>query len=237
MKRIFFLLAAFSFGITLLSAQNTRRYELKFGEFHELKVVDGINVDYISDPSRAGTVEFMADQTTASSVIFEPGKGKLSISLASRDTVYTKLPTVTVYSSFLSYVKNSGDSTVRVLSPAPVPKFKAQLVGNGRLVARDIKATEVEGAIYTGHGIMVLSGETTMAKLNIAGGASQIQADELKANEVSCTVTGTGTVNCYAVKKLSVGGLGSGKVIYRGTPEIKNKLVSKVKVVSLDSAQ
>lgn len=218
------------------NAQDKRRYELKFDEFHELKVVDGINVDYQSDPSKAGMVEFMADKSTAASVIFEHKKGKLTVSLASRDTVYRDLPRVKVYSSYLSNVKNSGDSTVRILTTPGMPKFKAQLSGNGKLVVRDLKATEVEASIITGHGIMVLSGETTVAKFILAGGASQIQADDLKANDVSCSLTGTGAINCYAVKSLSVGGLGSGKIIYRGQPTIKNKLISKVKVMPIDQA-
>lgn len=234
MKKVFFLAAIILFSIIDLSAENVKRYSLKFDEFHELKVVDGINVDYVSDPDKAGLVEFYADKKIASAVIFEPGKGKLSISLASRDTVYSNLPKVTVYSSFLSFVKNSGDSTVRVITPAPMPKFKAQLLGNGRIVARNIKATEVEAKIIAGHGTIVLSGDATSSKLITTGGACHIQADELKSNEVSCSVTGTGTIHCYPIKKLSVGGIGSGSLYYRGQPEIKNKLISNVKLISID---
>jgi len=209
-------------------------YHLQFNEFHELKVVDAINVDYICDKTKAGRIEFDADSTVASSVIFTPGNGKLSISLAIRDTVYNNLPTIRVYSSFLSSVKNEGDSTVRVIAPAPCPEFQATLIGNGRLIVRDLEATEVKAKIISGHGSMTLSGNTTVAKLSTTGGASDIQADALKSKECSATVTGTGAIACWATEKLSVGGVGSGKVSYRGKPDISKKFISKVKLIPLD---
>lgn len=43
------------------------------------------------------------------------------------------------------------------------------------------------------------------------------------------------TIACFATKELSVGGLGSGKINYRGTPAIKTKLLSKVKLISIDA--
>ena len=37
-----------------LSAQTDTSYDLNVGEFSELRVSDGINVDYTSDPDKAG---------------------------------------------------------------------------------------------------------------------------------------------------------------------------------------
>lgn len=233
MKRLLPLLAAVLLTFNYSFAQSTRHYELKFDEFHELKVVDGINVTYTCDPDKAGLIEFDADASVASAVIFTPGKGKLTVSIASRDSVYHNIPTVHVYSSFLSDVKNEGDSTVRILKPAPVPKLSAKLVGNGRLVIRDCNATEVKANIISGHGTIMLTGTATAANFLVAG-TGDIQADDLKAQEVSAVINGTGAIACYPMKKLSVGGLGTGKVSYRGAPEIKKKLVAKVKVLSID---
>lgn len=228
MKRLFsfFLLLSIIIG----AGAQTRRYELKLEDFHELKVVDGINVDYQCDPSRAGLIEFDAKASVASAVIFEPKKGKLTISLASRDSAYTGLPTVKVYSSFLSNIKNEGDSTLRVLSIAPTAKFKGRLVGNGRIVIRQLEATEANIDIVSGHGTIVVSGKAQQGKLDLTGGAGQIQGDDFQVDELSVTLAGTGTINCWAVKTLSYGGIGSGKIFYRGTPELKKKFISKVKI-------
>lgn len=229
-----FLLLVFSFlSVCGVALAEVHPYHLDFNEFHELKVIDGINVDYICDKSKAGRIEFEADSSVASAVIFTPGKGKLTINLAVRDSAYRNLPTIRVYSSFLSSVKNEGDSTVRVMTPAPCPKFQAKLIGNGRLIVRDLEATEVSAEIISGHGTMVLSGTVTMAKLSVTG-AGDIQADNLKSREGSATVTGTGAISCYVTEKLSVGGLGSGKISYREKPEIKKKFLSKVKLIPLD---
>ncbi len=51
---------------------------------------------------------------------------------------------------FLSQVQNNGDSAVVVVSVAPCPEFKATVIGNGRLVVKDIHANKFDGAIKTG---------------------------------------------------------------------------------------
>lgn len=215
------------------SSSQTKTYTLQFSDFHELKVTDGINVTYRCDPSHAGKIEFEARAEVASAVIFTPGKGKLTVSIASRDSSYTNLPEITVYSSMLSSVRNEGDSTVRVISPAPVPKLTARLIGNGNIAIRDCKATETSAEIISGRGIILLTGSTAMAKFNVMG-AGSIQADDFETKECSATITGTGSIACYPIEKLSVGGLGSGTVSYRGTPrEIKNKFISTVKTKQL----
>lgn len=233
MKRTL-ITALFLAIITMAFAGPKRHYDIRFSEFNELKVTDGINVDYYYDPERAGLVEFDADETVASAVIFTPDKNKLKISLASRDSVYRNLPTIKVYSSFISSVRNEGDSTVRVISSAACPEIKARLIGNGRIVIRDCKTTRINLEIISGNGTIMATGTSSSAKYTVAG-AGDIQADDLKAEDVSAVITGTGTIACFATKELSAGGLGSGKINYRGTPAIKTKFVSKVKLISIDA--
>ena len=64
----------------------------------------------------------------APAILFEPNKGKLAIKLTPTDVPYRNLPTVRVYSSYLSKVENSGDSTVRVLASACMPEFNAKVI-------------------------------------------------------------------------------------------------------------
>lgn len=232
--KAFLLVVAIVSGLCA-AADDVSRYTLKLEDFHELKVVDGINVDYQCDPSRAGIAEFDAPSSVASAVIFEPGKGKLSIKLASRDTPYSGLPTIKVYSSFLSNVSNEGDSLVRVIAVAPGAKFSCRVMGNGTLSVRNVEATTVNASILSGHGVISIYGKAEIANLKITG-AGQIQADDLQAADVSCTSTGTGTINCYATSKLSVGGL-SGKVFYRGTPAVSKRFLTGVKINPIDAAQ
>ncbi len=212
-----------------------KKYTLDVREFHELEVVDGINVDYECNPSKAGKVEFETTPELAPAILFDPSKGKLAIKLTTSDYPYRNLPTVKVYSSYLTKVQNAGDSTVRVLVSAGMPEFSAKVIGNGHLSVRDARATKINASILTGHGTMSIFGKCEKAALKCVGGASFLQADELEAKEVKCTVSGTGTINCYPLDKLNVSGLGSGSVLYRGNPVVKKGALSRVKVQSIDA--
>ncbi len=229
-----FITAILTAASLTCTASGLKHYELSVGEFHELEVVDGINVDYEYDSYKAGKVEFESTADVASSILFQPSSGKLKIELANRDTVYPSLPTVKVYSTFLSKVSNEGDSTLRVLSINPGPSLKARVIGNGRLVVRNVRTNNAEASILSGKGTLVIYGTTENASLSVTG-AGQIQADDLKANDVKCTLTGTGSVFCYPVESLYVKGVGSIKVYYRGTPKIKKNWISNAKIISLDN--
>ena len=235
--RCLFILMFVLLGIATGSAQSTARYELDVKDFTELMVTDGINVDYKSNSDSVGKAVFQASSDIASVIMFSNnGKQKLEIKLAETEAPmeYKNLPTVTIYSKFLTKVTNRGYSTVRVLSVSPGPNFKAQLEGNGRLVVRDIDTNSVEGSIFTGNGVLVINGKCSSAKLNNKGVGS-IQADGLDAEMVKCVQIGTGYVGCSASKELTIYGA-SGKVYYKGSPLIKNRSIG-IKVFSLDSEE
>ena len=204
--------------------QNLTKYELKVGEFNELKVVDGINVDYKCTKDSAGLAVFTSLPEKASAFIFNNKKGKLSMQISTESVGMKDMPTVTVYSKYLTKVENSGDSTVRVLSVAKGPKFAATLMGNGRLAIRNIEMVEVNGKIATGNGTLVLDGSCEKANYTFMG-TGVIQADGMKAELVSVKASGTGSIGVWAVSKLSIMGAGSTKVYYKGNPEIKNRSV------------
>ncbi len=232
-----FLLCALlpAFIWTAASAQDIKHYELSVDEFHILEVIDDINVDYVYDALRAGKVEYETTEAYASAFTFSTDKnGKLTIELAERDNKLTDLPTIKVYSTFLTKAVNEGDSTVRVLSIAPGASFTANLIGDGRLVVRDLKVNTIDASILKGKGTLVAYGMANSASLSVTG-SGQIQADELQCKNVRCSLTGTGQVFCFPTETLNVKGIGSVKVFYRGTPKIKKSKLSNVKLISLDA--
>lgn len=199
-------------------------YELNVKPFDELQVVNNINVIYRCSNDSAGYVRFSCDPEISSMVLFSNNKNKLKIELSDEitDAQRHRLPTVTVFSSFLSKVENSGDSTVYVDTPSPASTFKARIVGNGTLIARGLRATTVEGKIATGHGHLVLAGEAQTVKLNNTG-TGTIEAGTIKATIGRCTIYGTGTVDCWVTNELTVTGLGSGKIYLKGSPMTTNR--------------
>lgn len=195
MKRKLIPIILATAAVAAYAAEPTR-YELDVKDFTELKVTDGINVDYRCNPDSAGKAVFNTSPELASAIYFVPGKSKLEIQLATKENgKYDGLPTVTVYSNFLSKVENSGDSLVRVVSIAPGPKFKARVIGNGHLLVRNVKANQVDASIDTGNGTITIYGSADQAKLSTTG-KGNIQADGLTANSVKCSLWGTGSIGC-----------------------------------------
>lgn len=233
MKQIYLSLLIALIGSGVMSAAGKNRYELDVNDFVELKVIEGLNVDYKCVPDSAGKAVFTTTPDLASVLMLTNNKGKLEMQISTDGINYKDLPTITVYSNFLTRVENSGDSTVRVLSVAPGPQFKAKVIGNGRLVVRNINATQVDASLSTGNGQIVLYGKCQTAKYGLTGTGS-IQADDLEAVSVKCRSTGTGTIGCNVSGDLMVVGMGSGKIYYRGNPEKITTRSVGLKVIPLD---
>jgi len=139
-------------------AQEMADYRLQVQDFTELKVTDAINVDYRCSPDSAGWAYFTTTPEVAENLLFSNNKATLTIQLGPDiDDKPVVLPTIRVYSTALAKVENSADSTVRVLTNVPQPSFRAQLIGNGTLIVRQVRATNVDAGINTGNGHLVIT--------------------------------------------------------------------------------
>jgi len=219
-------------GISSASAEGLKRYNINVKDFHELRVIEGLKVNYVCNDDSAGIASFVTEPELASVLMFTNNKNRLDIQISTDGIDYDNLPAITVYSRFLTKVENSGDSLVRVLSLKPTPKFQARLIGNGRLAIHGIDTNNIDASLDTGNGTMHLQGKAGKASLKAVGTGS-IQADELRTDDVNCTLLGTGYIGCEPIKSLNVKGI-NGKVYYRGTPEkIKNHSLG-VKLIPID---
>ena len=217
------LLAALAAALPL-AAQTRQRYEINVGECTSLKVVDGLNVDHKVSADSAGKVVFSAPRSMASAIIVSNKNGNLKLEIATEAVGTVNLPLITVYSSSLASVENSGDSTVRVLSVIEGPKFGAKVVGNGHLSVRDLRVTDARGTVQMGKGRLMLRGTCSYLHLKMLG-TGTIEADELSAAQVSVSVNGTGAVGVWPGETLTVSGTGSTTIYYKGNPEIKKKML------------
>lgn len=216
-----------------------KRYQAKVGDFTSLDVENSFNVDYKCSHDSAGLAVYYTTPALADKIIFENNnKGKLSIEKPFRPEgqLDEGLPVITVYSRFLKEVRNGGDSTVRVLTVRPTMEVKATVIGNGRLVVRNLECEKVDASIKTGNGTLVISGKCESATLSNTG-TGTIQADNLEARKVSAQFFGTGTTGCWPLELLKVKGVMSGKLYYRGKPEkIKNYSMG-VKIYTLEGLE
>lgn len=232
LKKLFLLIYGIVFTFLPSPATEPEIYLLDVKDFSELQVVDNLNVIHRCNPDSAGYATFTCTPDLATSVIFSNNKNKLKIQkntdLTLNDLTF---PTITVYSNYLVSVENSGDSTVIIDSPAAGALFKARIIGNGKLLAYNIHATQTEGNLDTGKGYMYLEGNTRLAKLkNIGTGI--IRADKLNAKLGSVTILGTGAVYCKVEEDVTVKGMGSGKVYVTGNPTIKKRSIGNIEVIN-----
>lgn len=217
MKHIFITLLTLAVPIIGMG-QSTQRYELKVNDFKELRVDNDIAVDYYCNPDSAGYAVFTATDAQSGWVLFDNnGRGKLSVQTDTDYPAGEKMPRIRVYSSSLEKVVNSGDSLVKVYNLPAADKFKAVLIGNGRLSVPGVEASTIEASIHSGNGQLTIEGRCTEAKLHLVG-TGTILADRLEAVKVKATVVGTGHIGCSPSEAITVMGAGSGSVLYKQAP-------------------
>lgn len=249
MNRISMLLAMVLVPTVLVSAQDgtgryeeagVHRYEVVVGDFNRLKITNDLNVEYVLNPDSAGVAVFYTTREKVNSILFSNKKSRLIIEVSTEDANKpSNLPVVRVYSSSIEELENDADSTLRVFNVVqPDKKLKLRLSDNGKIISHGIGAKEVEAAIVTGRGLVILSGKCGKANLRCTG-TGEIQADALDAVDVDCMILGTGTIGCWSNGgKLTIKGSGTGKVYFKGTPaEIKSYQLGKIKAVPLKNTE
>lgn len=195
-------------------------YEINIGEFHILNVSDNMNVVWKASKDSAGYVTFYGDDRFADAFIFQnnTGKGTLKLRVTTDNVDDPELPTLYIYSSYITSVKSSSELCVSLYDIPSTPSLKFSLIGNGDIKASDINATDVNANIATGNGSITLQGKCLSAKYTMVG-TGEIRADELEATTVNCNIMGTGSIFTWPVNSLKVKGLGSTKIYYRGNPD------------------
>lgn len=197
-------------------------YRLNVGDFDKVIIDNGINVVYSNKADSIGYVNYKCESRYADAVIVSCKEGKLKIQLSPEYVEQSNLPTLNIYSKNLFSINNNSDSTFTAFSLSKCEKFQAKQMGNGTININNIDANEVNARLATGRGNIHISGECRVAKISMIG-TGVIQADLLKADDVECLIIGSGSIGCDPLKTLSVKGIGSTKVYYRGNPTIIKK--------------
>lgn len=218
MKRLIIIPILIAVALPALAEKKT--YRLDVGRFDKVKITDNVNVIYKSHPDSTGKAVFEGEEEFANAFIFSNSKGKLRIQVNTEDVNNPQLPTLHIYSDYITEIENSSEFITTVNNSVSVPTFSVKQIGNGKIIATDITAGTVEAHLATGKGDIVLSGKCDKAKLKMVG-TGTIEASNLTALEVQCSILGTGNIMCYPEKKLDVRGIGTTTIFYKGNPEIK----------------
>ena len=202
----------------LTQAQEVNNYKVEVGQFSHLKVMDNANVVYRCNADSTGYVQWSGDIAFADAFIISPKDGKLKIQVSPEDVKNPDLPTLYVYSDFLSSVENAGSRVVKIENPAPCAEFKVKEIGNGTVSVEGIKANIVKAFLNTGNGTINLSGSCRHAEFKMVG-TGLIAADRLEAEQVKCKILGGGSIGCWPLESLVAKGIGSTKIYYKGNPD------------------
>ena len=216
-------------------AQGTR-HEVKVGNFSRLVLLDDINVNYRCNADSAGMVVFTCPQEVANHLIFSlSDKGRLSIQVDDEYERQGNLPTLTLYSSSLDEVENSGDSTMRVSGLPPMKSFKVRLTDNGKLIVRNVRTSQLELQLLSGKGTIIADGTCDQLSVRLIG-TGEIQADKVEAGSVTCRIMGTGSIGCDVHGgELKVSGSGTGKVYYKGNPsKVTVRKLGTIKAIPME---
>ena len=232
----FLLIACIAVVAFTASAQDsTRKYVIEVGDFVKLKITDDLNVTYRCNADSAGLAVFTATQDEAKSFIFKNNKSTLTLQMATEYAITdSTMPHITVYSSTIDELENKADSTLIVENVETSGKIKLKLTDNGRLIATGLSAAEVDAKIFTGKGLVAISGKCDKASLKCTG-TGMIDAIGLVATDVNCRIIGTGSIYCrVAGGSLTTRGSGPGKVYFTGIPaEIKSRHIGRLKTIPM----
>ena len=201
---------------------NAKQFKLPVGQFSKISVDDNVNVVYVGDDGSPSRVAYEGDQKYAKAFIITHKGNKLRIQV---ETLYVddpELPTLYVYSDFLENASLASESTLTLKSVAPGSNLDLSVMGNGTIVAENIRATKIGASIKSGNGTISISGHCQHANFNMLGNGT-IQADRLEATTVTCKMLGNGSIGCWPVEELKVRGIGNTKIYYKGTPTIDKK--------------
>lgn len=237
MERFSLLIAC----ITILAGYNAhtsaqdlaRRYEINIGDFNKLQVSDDLNVTYRCNADSAGLAVFTATADEMQSIIFNNKNSSLKIQMSTdRAIADSTLPLITVYSAAIKELENNSDSTLTIENISSASKIKMRLTDNGQIIARNITAPEIEAKLFTGKGLIEISGKCDKARLRCTG-TGKIDAFALDATDVDCRIVGTGSINCRIDGgTLLTRGSGPGRVYFKGTPaEIKSRHIGRLKTI------
>ena len=182
----------------------TQTYKLQPFEKVEMTCVG--HVEIIQDESKSGTVELTAPDNYIELYKFESKDKELRIGFRkSNINITTKKVKIRVYTSDLIELRNSGAASISM----------------------DSLDTDRLEIVNSGVGSINISGITDDVEI-INSGVGSINAEKLKALNVKASVSGVGSITCYASERIEGRVSGVGSLKYAGNPKKKDNKRSGV---------
>lgn len=175
----------------------TKEYKLKPFEKIQMKGVG--NVELIQSEEKSGLVELTAPDNYVEFYKFESDGKKLTINFDKKlVNIQTKDVKIRVYTCDLIKLENSGAANINM----------------------DRLDTDIIEITNSGVGHITIGGVADNVQL-INSGVGSIDASKLKALNVKASVSGVGSIDCYASESIKGSVSGVGSLNYNGHPKQK----------------
>ena len=176
----------------------TKEYKLKPFERIQMKGVG--NVELIQSEEKSGLVELTAPDNYVEFYEFESNGKKLTINFDKKlVNIQTKDVKIRVYTCDLIKLENSGAANINM----------------------DRLDTDIIEITNSGVGHIKIGGVADNVQL-INSGVGSIDASKLKALNVKASVSGVGSIDCYASESIKGSVSGVGSLNYNGHPKHKD---------------
>lgn len=96
--------------------------------------------------------------------------------------------------------------------------LKVSIAGSGDMALKGVTAVNTEASV-AGSGSATISGTTDTASYSVAG-SGNLLTEEYEAKRINASVAGSGSIKCFATEFLKARTSGSGKIGYKGNPEV-----------------
>ena len=233
MKKIWSVLFLGLFAVSMVQAVETSVKQFTLDDFYKMKVYNNFDVSYRQNADSAGIVVIMAATTDIQHIECVSKKGVLTIKYKGNCDKEQMQGSLIVYSTALEYAENNGIGSIQISTPISGAAFKAKVMGNGSIMARQVDYGIVEASVIAGKGKIALAGKCREAEFTVTG-SGQIESDGHMSRDVTCRIRGNGVIGCYATQKLNARATGNGEVYYRGTPEISKLALGELSIRSLE---
>lgn len=183
--------------------------------FDELSIAGSFEVALVQ--GNEGSVTIEAQENLLPYITTEVKNGNLKIRTEDGVNLQPSKPIlVTVFITDVEKISLAGSGTVTSDFTLTGESLHLRLAGSGDL---DISAeTNFMEADLAGSGDILMKGSATRVEINIAG-SGDVEAFDLKANDTSVNISGSGTAQVYCDGYLDAKIIGSGDVVYKGSPQ------------------
>ena len=192
---------------------NTKNYDL--GVYNKIYLEGGFKV-YLIQGNECGLTVKTTNDDVFDDLIVNNENGKLHIKL---DRDFFLFSRVNLYITFkqLKQLDVEGGVNLKTRGYIDLDDFSMSVEG-GAKIEMDMKADDIS---ITGEGgfLFELNGVTKNLEVKISG-AGNVDAKDLKAQDVDFRVEGFGTGSVHAVKTLNAKIEGVGKIKYKGDPKV-----------------